>query len=77
MSDDGRKQSPHYIPELDPANPESGPKDKQRVLWFLFIVGTVLLFLGGGAFIAGYEWAGYALGGIGLLMLLLLVPLGL
>lgn len=76
MTED-QKESPHYIPELDPDRPESGPKDRQRVLWFLFIGGSVLLLGGGGAFIAGYEWAGYLLGGVGLLMLLLLMPLGL
>ena len=62
-------QGPHYIPELDPENDESGPKVKQRMLWALFISG--LLMVGGGAllYIAGFVTAGLIVAGIGLVLL--------
>lgn len=69
-----RDQSPHYIPELDPDSPESGPKDRQPWLWFLFIGGSVLLLTGGGAYVAGFEKIGLIIGGIGVLMLAILMP---
>ena len=68
MSDD-RKQSPHYIPELDPDNPESGPKVKQRILWFLFGSGCFCLLSGGLLGALGFTKAGLIVAGIGLVLL--------
>ncbi len=66
---DEREQSPHYIPELDPENPESGPRVKQRMLWFCFLCGA-LCVLGGGALIAvGMNVAGVVMIGVGLILL--------
>jgi hypothetical protein len=71
---DGSDQGPHYIPELDPDNPESGPKAKQPIMWFLLIAGLSLLFAGAFAFMSGHERFGLILGGIGLLLLAPFTP---
>ncbi len=71
-----REQSPHYIPELDPDNPASGPKVKQRFLWTWFLAGMVFTFAGAGlTFGAGQDW-GLVLLIIGLIMLGTLMPFG-
>ena len=64
-----RKQSPHYIPELDPDNPESGPKVKQRILWFCFLVGAACILSGGGLVAVGMNAAGIIMIGVGLVLL--------
>ncbi|MEO1243944.1 MAG: hypothetical protein AAFX54_18700 [Pseudomonadota bacterium] len=64
-----RDQSPHYIPELDPDNPESGPKVRQRFLWFLVLSGLVMVAAGALLYIAGFEYAGLIVAGIGLVLL--------
>lgn len=76
MAED-RDQGPHYIPELDPERPESGPRAKQRALWFLFICGSVMALGGGGLYVSGVENAGMTIGIIGLILLALLMPFGL
>ncbi|GJL93544.1 hypothetical protein [Hyphococcus sp.] len=69
-----RKQSPHYIPELDPENPESGPKMKQRFLWWLLIVGFAFISGGVVTYQSGYEKIGLILGVIGILLLAPFLP---
>lgn len=64
-----RDQSPHYIPELDPDNPESGPKVRQRFLWFLVFSGLVMVAAGALLYIAGFKDAGLIVAGIGLVLL--------
>lgn len=66
---EGRDQGPHYIPELDPENPESGPKVKQRMLWFVFFAGLALLAAGAGLYVSGFENAGLIVAGIGTVVL--------
>ena len=70
MTDQERKQSPHYIPEHDPDNPESGPKDKQRLQWFLLLSGFSLLAIGGGILMSGQKETGAIVMLVGLLFLL-------
>ena len=67
MSD--RDQGPHYIPELDPENDESGPKVKQRMLWVLFISGFSMLSAGALLYLAGFATTGLIVAGIGLVLL--------
>ncbi len=64
-----QNQSPHYIPELDPENPESGPKVKQRMLWVMFFAGLALLAAGAGLYVSGFENAGLMVAGIGIVVL--------
>jgi hypothetical protein len=73
MTDD-RKQSPHYIPELDPENPESGPKMKQRILWWLLLGGFAFISGGVVAYQSGHEKIGLILGVIGILLLAPFLP---
>lgn len=69
MSEEKRTQSPHYIPELDPDNPESGPKVKQRMLWALVIVAAGFLLAGAVAYLTGHAQLGLILAAIGLILL--------
>ncbi len=64
-----RDQSPHYIPELDPENGESGPKVKQRILWALCISGLLMVGAGAMLYFAGFATTGLIVAGIGLVLL--------
>ena len=64
-----REQSPHYIPELDPDNPASGPKVKQRLLLWVLSGGMVCLAVGGGLYASGLQKAGLIVMGIGVVAL--------
>jgi hypothetical protein len=66
---DKREQSPHYIPELDPENPESGPKVKQRLLWMLVIFGFAFTAIGGVLLSIGMQTAGLVFILIGVMLL--------
>ncbi|MAW80469.1 MAG: hypothetical protein CMI63_09540 [Parvularcula sp.] len=66
---ENRKQSPHYIPELDPENPKSGPKVKQRFLVWLLSSGLLCLALGAAVYAAGHEKAGLIIVAIGVVAL--------
>ncbi|MBT8472017.1 MAG: hypothetical protein HKN14_10730 [Marinicaulis sp.] len=76
MADD-RKQSPHYIPELDPENQKRwNGSISQGVIWFLFVVGSLFALVGGSVMaFTDYEWAIYLLIA-GVVMLALLWPAG-
>ena len=69
MGEDDPSHSPHYIPELDPENPESGPKVKQRMLWLLVIAGAVFLIAGAASYLSGRQELGLILAAIGLILL--------
>jgi hypothetical protein len=64
-----RKQSPHYIPELDPDNPESGPKVKQRFLVWLLSIGFLCVVAGGALYAAGFQETGLVVIAVGLIAL--------
>ncbi|WP_428408518.1 hypothetical protein [Hyphococcus sp.] len=66
---ENRKQSPHYIPELDPDNPESGPKVKQRLLVWLLSGGLLCLALGASLYAAGHQKSGLIIVAIGVVAL--------
>ncbi|MFC2953822.1 hypothetical protein ACFOOP_17925 [Marinicaulis aureus] len=69
-----REQSPHYIPELDPDNPASGPKMKQRFLWFLLLCGLSLWAAAAIAFMTGNERLAMILAIVGMIMIVPLAP---
>ncbi len=70
MAEEDRRQSPHYIPELDPDNPKSGPKSAwQRFLWILLILGFGFLTAGVAFYATGHERPGLILAAIGLILL--------
>lgn len=64
-----RDQGPHYSPQLDPENPESGPKVKQRFLWFLILTGVVCILIGSILLANGATNAGLVAIGIGVIFL--------
>lgn len=66
---DERKQSPHYIPELDPDRPESGPKVKQRMLWVLIALALSSMAVGGVLLNVGAQTAGIVFIVIGVILL--------
>ena len=75
MSDE-RKQSPHYIPELDPDNEKSGPEVKQHFLWTVLVMGVALSFAGAWVLLMHDRDWGIVVMAIGLMLLGSLIPFG-
>ncbi|MEM8935578.1 MAG: hypothetical protein AAGC77_04145 [Pseudomonadota bacterium] len=68
---DKRKQSPHYIPELDPENPARPKPIEHKLMWVMLVCGAVALVGAGVAWYLGEIQIAIALAILGAVMIIL------